>query len=267
MIDIFEFSDYRAVLSAQISLNASIRGYQARLAEAAGCKRSFLSQVLHSNVNLTPDHGIGLCDFWKLDEDQTDWFMELLAEARAGTIQMRKLCRRRLDALKKKRANLTERFKPSRLLSKEAQAEYYSSWYWAAIHIVTCIPTCQTVQQISSRLQLRDGLVHKTLISLEKMGLVIQKGKGWQVAESDLHVPKASKLNIANHVNWRQRAISDIQIGEEDSLHYTAVHALAVKDIPKIRREADICYSGTREIVKPSPEEEIVCLTCDLFRL
>jgi uncharacterized protein (TIGR02147 family) len=268
MINVFDYTDYRLFLRAQIEAHNETRGYQSRLAEAAGCKRSFLSQVLHSNVSLTPDQAAGLSQFWNLSEDETDWFMELVALARAGSPQMRRLCTRRLDTIKMRRANLSERLKPSRLHSAQSQAEYYSSWYWSAIHMMTCIPAYTTPTKISERLQLRLSLVEETLAALEKMGLVKSKnGRSWHSVELDLHVPKASKLNMSNHTNWRQQAIAKIQLGDDEALHYTAVHALSADAIEKIKAKLILMIQESREIVKPSSEEELVCLSCDLFKI
>src|ERR1700692_4612304 len=109
MTDVFEFNDYRKFLEAQIAGNSSERGYQTKLSKAAGCKGSFLSQALHSHVNLTPDHAAGLCRFWNFDDDETDWFIELLTLARAGSPEMKKVCTRRLKEIEKRRTNLKER--------------------------------------------------------------------------------------------------------------------------------------------------------------
>jgi uncharacterized protein (TIGR02147 family) len=266
MSDVFDFSDYRLFLGAQIEANKSIRGYQSRLAEAADCKRSFLSQVLHSHVNLTPDHAAGLCRFWNFNDDETDWYIELLANTRAGSAEMRKVCSRRLNELKKRRANLSDRFKPSRILPKESQIQYYSNWYCAAIHMLTCIPGYNSLTKIANRLNLREGLVRESLQLLEQTGLVKNKQGTWRATDKDIHLPKMSNLNLINHINWRQRAIFNIQLNDEDSLHYTAVHALSKGDIEKIQELMVAAIKKTRDVVVPSPEEELVCVICDVFR-
>ena len=92
-------------------------------------------------------------------------------------------------------------------------------------------------------------------------------GKTWHATERDLHLPKSSDLNTINHANWRQHAISKIQIGDDDSLHYTAVHALSKRDIVRIKETILAAIKDSREIVKPSPEEELVCVICDVFKV
>lgn len=268
MVDVFEFDDYRKYLEARIADDSSKRGYQARLATAAGCKGSFLSQVLHSHINITPDHAAGLCRFWNFNEDETDWFFELVSLARAGVPELKKICNRRLKEIEKRRTNLNERFKPSRNLAKEAQTQYYSSWYWSAIHMVTCVPGYGSISKIASRFKLRESLVRDVLNFLEKSGLVKIKDGQWKVSESDVHLPKSSALNAMNHVNWRHRSIFSIQNNEdEDSLHYTAVHALSAKDISKIQEILIKAIKQTRDVVNPSPEEEVICITCDVFKI
>jgi uncharacterized protein (TIGR02147 family) len=267
-IDVFRFTDYRDVIKAQTEESGQGRGYQTLLAQAAGCKRSFLSQVIHSHVHLTLDHAAGLSAFWKFNEDETDWFMELVVLARAGSRFLKDISRRRMAKLKKKRENLAERLEVPRSVGREAQLNYYSAWYWAAIHILLCIPDYSTVPSISDRLKLPAELVKQTLISLEEMDLVSRSKSGsWRATEKDIHLPKSSNLTIINHINWRHRVIYNIQQGDEQAIHYSGVHALSRADFERIKDLLLETIQNARGIVNPSQEEELICLACDLFQV
>jgi len=65
MANVFNHLDYKDFLKIQIEENHEAYGYKSRLAKAANCQKSFLSQVLNSHIHLTPEHAVGLCQFWK----------------------------------------------------------------------------------------------------------------------------------------------------------------------------------------------------------
>ncbi len=108
-MDVFTFDDYKKYLRHQVAHNRDIRGYQTNLAEAAGCQRAFISQVLTSHINLTPDHAAALCSFWRFSDDESDFFMDLVALGRAGTEKLRGNLNRRLSKIKKQRENISHR--------------------------------------------------------------------------------------------------------------------------------------------------------------
>jgi len=81
----------------------------------------------------------------------------------------------------------------------------------------------------------------------------------------DLHLPKHSPLNSINHANWRQRAIAHIQLGQEEGLHYTGIHALSRADSERFAEMLRETILKTRQLVAPSPEEEMICFTFDYF--
>ena len=57
---IFVFEDYREYLKTKIEENKLIRGYQSKLATAAGCQRSILSQTVKGKMDLSRDQAAGL---------------------------------------------------------------------------------------------------------------------------------------------------------------------------------------------------------------
>jgi len=66
LTSLFSSENYKAYLKSVLDGPGKERGYQSRLAEAAGCQRSYLSQVVHSTPHLTPEHAMGMAQFWKL---------------------------------------------------------------------------------------------------------------------------------------------------------------------------------------------------------
>lgn len=74
MIDLFQFDSYKAYLKRVLLDHSSERGFQAKMARAAGCQPSYLTQTLRSEVELTPDHGAKLAKFLSMNGPETDYF-------------------------------------------------------------------------------------------------------------------------------------------------------------------------------------------------
>ena len=73
-MNIFSYLNDKEFLNDLIEKNQSVRGYQTKLSEGVRCSRSFLSQVIHSNVDLTLEHIANLAEYISLntEEDKTD---------------------------------------------------------------------------------------------------------------------------------------------------------------------------------------------------
>ncbi|HWU42466.1 MAG TPA: TIGR02147 family protein, partial [Bdellovibrio sp.] len=182
---IFEFNDYKVFLKHLIRSNSSLRGYQTKLAEAVDCQRAFISQVLHGKAQLTADQAIKACQFWQFRELETEYFLELIQYSKAGTQELRAYCAHRLEKLKSEQSELSSKFKSTGKLSEEQQSVYYSSWLFAAIHVLTSVPSYRTEAALSQRLMIPPTQVAATLSQLEKMKLVTKRSGKWQPAEKN----------------------------------------------------------------------------------
>jgi uncharacterized protein (TIGR02147 family) len=264
-VRLFDLKDYKVVIHQQIKANLDRRGYRSELAGAAGCQLSFLSQALHSHVHLTPDHAAGLAVFWGFDAEERDYFLELVNLARAGSKQLRSILEKRLSDIRARHEDLATRYQKKEAIRPEDQALYYSAWHLSAIHILLTIPAFRTVERISNRLNLPTQMIQESLEQLAKIGLVMKKGTLWFPTQNDIHLAKDSALTSMNHSNWRNRGILDAYKRDAGGLHYTAVHSLARSDYEKIKEMILKFLDQTREVVKPSQEEELACMTLDWF--
>lgn len=265
-MSIFEFDDYRNFMRFNIDANKQIRGYKGKMAAAAHCHTSFLSQVLNSHIHLGLDHAARLAAFWHLDEDEADYFLELVHLERAGSPHLKKICERRLKNLNKKRGNLAERFKKPKL-SESSASLYYSSWYWSALHVITSIPEYQTIDAIAERLTLPSDFVHESLKKLETLGLVCKENNRWIATQRNIHLPKDSPLIGMHHTNWHIQASLSAHQRIEESIHYASLYALSKRDFETIKRLILDIIDQSRNLVELSSQEEIVCFNCDYFKL
>ncbi len=265
--EITSFADYKDYLRGKISEQSAVRGYQTQLSKAAGCTPSFLSQALNSSVHLTPDHGAGLVSFWRLSELDGEYFLALIHEARAASPELKQMIHRTKEAIREKKFNLAKRFQASKLTKSESEFLYYSSWQWAAIHVLLSVPKYRSLPALSARLGISAELIAEYMQQLEKMGVVRRQGNLFQTVEHNIHLPRESPVTSLHHLNWRQRANENCRRNDRSAIHYTAIHGLSVADMDRISHLILKLIEETRAIVAPSKEEEAVCFTCDFFKV
>lgn len=273
MADVFSCSNYREFIHATIDENHETRGYQSRLAEAARCQRSFLSQVLNSHVHLTPDQAANLCEFWKLDSLETEYFTDLVLLERAQSRSLKRIVSTRLQRAKRQRYKVSSRSETQGRAISDERALYLSSWTWTVIHVLAGVTGQNTVRAISERLRMRPDLVEATLNELVGMGFV-QKNDGageptFGVTEKTVLLSDSSPLTVLYHTNLRQFRIQKLQRGEgvEGDICYSAIHALSLRDAARVKAMLMDAIKHTAEIVRDSPEEEVFVFCCDFAQL
>lgn len=267
---IFGFDDYKGFLEAKVGENRATAGYKARLAKAMAAPQSFVSQVLHTHVHLSLDHGLKLATYWGLSDDERDYFLDLVQLARASSPELRALLGRRLGQLRKRNEDLSVRLKqPPKLEDTETQWIYYSSWQMAAVHLLLMTPEHRTPEALAARLRVPVSTIEWLLLRLESIGLVRRTVKQWESLQSHLHLSRTSPVSPVNHLIWRHRAIDDLYADPAGSqgMHYTVLLTLSRADIEKVKETLRAAIENVQRIVAPSREEELICFSCDVFQV
>lgn len=265
-VNLLDYSDYKKFLKQHLRLHKAQRGYQAALARACGCQPSYLSQVMTGKSHLTEDHAAEMARFLGMDAPQTDYLLCLVRMARAGSPYLKSVLKERAEEAKHRHEILHERLSKTNKPKKELESFYYTSWYWSAIHVATSIQEYQTPKALADRFCLPIGKVNEVLAKLETIGFVEHKNGLWKYKSGEAHLPKDSRLAELNHMHWRHRALGDVQVASEDSLHYTSVVVMTKEDSKKIRELMIQWIANSREISDPSDCEEVYCLNLDLFK-
>lgn len=266
-MNVFKHLDYRVFLRQQIETNEATYGYKAQLAAAAGCQRSYLSQVLAEKADFLPEHALGLAIHWSLGAVETDYWMNLVSYARASNKELRTFLREKIESARRDQDNLVKRISEKTVLPETTAAIFYSSWQYLAINILLTIPGYRTVRAIGERLQLGEAVVAKSLAQLAELGLIVKSGNEWLPTSSTIHIPRDSQFNSLNHSHWRTRAVADSFIAPEGSVHYTSVCSVSRADAEKLKELALRLVDDSRKVIAPSPEEELFCLTVDWFKV
>lgn len=265
--NVFKFTDYKRLLRDHAKADRVKRGYLRELAEAAGCQRSYFSSVLHSKNHLTPDHACALAQFWKLSDDETDYFLTLVDWQRAGGPLLKERLHRRLQKLKQSLEDFSKRLeRPAIELRTESEVTYYSSWIYSAIHILTSIPRFRIPTEIANHLNIPEKQVRDSLEILEQMGLVKPEGPNrWRHSSSSRHVKRGSALDSLHHNNWRQRAVLASQMAPESGVHFTSVTAMTEDAFAELRSLYLQLVDDCNLVAGPSDCEQLVCFSADLF--
>jgi uncharacterized protein (TIGR02147 family) len=265
-MNVYRFENYKDVLKAQLKERSTQRGIVSRLAQAAGCQRSYLSQVLNSHVHLTPDHAFGICDFFGFNETETAYFLALVDHARAGSPAFKARLKSQMKKIRDHHAALENRISAQIIQGTEMNYRYYSTWLGAAVHIAVSIPELQTLESLAEHFQVPRPLIQGVLQDLNEMGLIRKAGDLWTYVTGEQHLARKSALIALHHGNWRSRATLSAQLQDERNYHYTGISSVSRTDAQII---ADLLLQLTekiRLIVAASKEEELVCLNLDFFR-
>jgi hypothetical protein len=235
------------------------------MAAASHCQRSYLSRALKGEVLLTPDHLHGLCEYWRLSEDESEYLLLLLEKVRAANAGYRARIERKIAKILSAREDLARRLETPAIAATERELLYYSSWHWAAIHMCTAVPKLQTESAISQALHVQPELIRQTLHQLADWGFCRRSGQRWLHAGSNLHVPRHSPLVGQHHQQWRTRAIEDSQISNGEGLHYTQIQAMSETAFRKIKGILLASIEETLKVADAAKEEKVVTVTIDAF--
>lgn len=266
MTNLFRTRDYRSYLNAKIRENEAVYGYKTLLARAAGCRNSFLSQVLGGMHELSPEHALGLAEYWGLSAAERDQFILLVQYARAGTPALRRYYEGQLE----EKAGQHERDwlrGNAREVPDDAKSLFYSSWHYTAIHDLTTFPRGQTAEAIARRLELPRELVEESLRALARMGLVERREKGWSATVQEVIVPPGTHYGALHVAHWTQRAAQDAWRKDRplESFHKCWVFGVSRADYAKVRELVLDAVRKAQKLIPRSERDELACLNLNLF--
>jgi uncharacterized protein (TIGR02147 family) len=268
-INIYEFADYKSFIKHLETQRAHlIRGFRSRLAEEIGCNSGFVSQVLNTSAHFSLEQGLRIARYLRLSSDEEKFFLQLIEYARAGTPALREYFKNSLEEFRTQHLEIKGRVKQQITLTPDAQAIYYSQWYYAAIHMLITIPKIKTVADITKALNLKTSIVEKAVSFLLSSGLLVEKNGDLAAGPAYLHLERNSPLISKHHSNWRMVAIQSLENDERGDVHYSTVSSLSEKDV-EILREKIIqnIEDYVKTVSQSSKEETLYCFNLDFFKV
>lgn len=267
-LTLFDFDDYKIYLGVKITHEAVLdRSYRARLSEHVQCQQSYLSQVLNGKPDFTLEQTYRLNQFLHHDKIESKYFMLLVEKSRAGTKELKQFFNEQITELKKSRFHLKSRLKETDDINAEDQNKYYSAWFYSAIYVILSIPKYQSVFAIAQRFNLPEDLVGEAINFLKECGLIENVNGEYKVTKKRIHLDRNSTFIQRHHINWRSQSLQSVEKNLQTDMHFSTVVALSVADFEKIKEIFVQAVAKSREVIRPSPEEEIVAITLDVFKL
>ncbi|MFN8789820.1 MAG: DUF4423 domain-containing protein [Bdellovibrionales bacterium] len=268
MVFVFEFSSYKSYLKAlEQEQKPLVRGFRSRLAEVLECQNAYISQVLNTHTNFSLEQGLKVSLYLKLNELETRYFLLLIELARAGTPELREHFQKDLDQVRAKYLNIQGHIKEAHQLSIEDQSRYYSSPYFAALHVLVTIPQFRTPEKMARALSLPLPLVEEVLRFLLSSGLITQKVGAFLPGPTQIHLSKDSPLIRQHHSHWRLHAVQSLSRNLDHGIHYATVSSLSREDAEKLKAKFVTLIQDYVETVKPSREEDLYNFNLDFYSL
>lgn len=266
--NIFDFTDYKEYLKNRIETSPQKgRGLKLKMSKALGVQTAYISQVLNKDPHFNLEQAMRINDFWGHSKEESRFFCLLINLARAGTNELKKFIEDEIQEVHEKRKSLKERLAIKESLNEANQHIYYSSWTYAAIHILTSIPEFQTVDKIVERLRLSRDRVQENLRFLVETGLVLEHGNRYVIGTTRIHLDADSLQVRRHHYNWRSQSVISVDRGFKEDLHYSNVVSISSADKPRVKEILIKAIEECRAIIRESPEEDIQVITIDSFTL
>ncbi|MGE0632891.1 MAG: TIGR02147 family protein [Pseudobdellovibrionaceae bacterium] len=267
-IDLYKYNNYRRYLADLLDTEGFGRGSQAKLAKALGCGSSFISQVLKENHHFSLEQGQNVAAFLGLDGTEQYYFLLLIQLDKAGTRALRNVFAHEVKTLQEKHQVVAERIGVRNRLGKDEQMIYYSSWVYAAIHILVSVPALSNVQALSEHLKLPGPLVSEVVDFLVSTGLIEQDVSALRIGKKRIHLGVDSPMLFKHHTNWRLKALESLEsVRNTSNLHYSSVLALSNADAERIKSVLLDALAETEGILRDTSEENAFVLGIDFFNL
>jgi uncharacterized protein (TIGR02147 family) len=267
-LSIFNFKSYKAYLKAWIRSRPSRgRGEKRRIAEKSGCHSAYVSQVLEHAAHFTMEQAAALNRYLGHGSIESRFFLLLVQFERAGTPELREQTEKQIDDIIAHRITIQNRIENKVQLSLEDQAIYYSSWHYAAIHMVVHLASCQTKEAISKYLEIPPRKTAEVIEFLVSKGLIAEKQGRYSFGSTDLHLPHTSPLISKMHTSWRMRAIDSLDEERPHDLHFSSIATVRESDLKQARQILMKAIEDLNALVKSSTNEDtLFCFNVDLFR-
>jgi uncharacterized protein (TIGR02147 family) len=266
---IFEYSNYKSYLRDLLkSRPRNGYGFKSEIAKALDCRPAFISQVLNNQMQFSPEQAEAFNQFAGHSKDESVFFLLLVQYDRAGSKSLSERIKFQINEFLQKRLILKDRVDIKKTLSAVDQAIYYSSWYYAAVHMLVTIPQYQNKEAIVKYLGLSLDKVNDILEFLISSGLILRANGSLRPGISRIFLGLDSPMIVQHHKNWRLKAIDAFDNDLKRDLHLSTVVTVNRSDAEKIKQKLVQYIEEIRQQIKESQnEEELHCFSVDFFNV
>ncbi len=266
MVKIYHFDSYKEFVNAWV-LQQPQKGHgeYRRMSLALGISTTMVSQIFKGDKELSLELACELSEYLLLDDDETDYFILLVEIGRSGSFKLKTKLQKQVRDRQDKAKKIENRLRKDHALDDQAKQQYYSTWIYPAIRILTDIPDINSAEVLSQRLQIPKNQVLKILNFLIENKIVLQASDKLSMGPAHIYLPPSDPLATRNLQNWRQLSFQKMNFQSDETFFYSGQYALSQEVAELIRRQLPDFIEGILKIVKPSPSETTRCLNVDYF--
>jgi uncharacterized protein (TIGR02147 family) len=264
-VELFEYRDYKAFLNETGKIRP--RGFRTALAEAAPCQMAYVTHVLGGGAHFTLDQADGISRYLGHTKLEHRYFLALVEHGRAGTPQLRHSLEELLQEYRDRFFSLKERVGIKESLTREDQLTYYSSWLFAAVHVMTSIPALQTRNALARALAVPLKKINEVVDFLLLAKLVEERGARLHMTARQIHLERESPLISKHHSNWRMQAIQSLDREGVHDVHYSSVFTLTSEAAERVQAVLTQAIADSVQVIKDAKEEKTCALTLDFFSI
>lgn len=259
-------SGYREILQEWIR-NRPRNGYgeAKNMAGSIGISSVMMSQILNGDREMSLEQAEKAARYMGCTADETRFFLLLVTRERAGTASLKRLLDDAIDERKRNFQNWNKFLRGKAELPEEAKAEFYSSWTYAAIHLLTEMPAFQTARAISDRLGLDEEVTDARLRFLVKYGLCEKDGDTYKQSSSSMYLPRGP-FSRSFHTQRRLLALERYDRSMKD-FYFSGFYAISSDAFQKFREDLSRAIQTHSEEAAASTAEDLFCVNVDAFRV
>lgn len=265
---IYEFTCYKSYLERQIkALPSNGRGEMTRIAHALDVHTTMVTHVLKGKLQFTLEQTLKLAEHWALNELETEYLAALVQLERAGDKRSKAFCRKRVDELRSRALNLSNRLDTKNELSETDRAQFYSSWIYTYLRLLSAIDEFSTEQAMAKASGLPLSAVRIALEFLISRGLCLEQHGKIRYGPTRTYLEAASPLVTTHHLNWRRKTAERFDLLRAVDLVFTYPVAMSEKDFLIVREKLVQFIEEFKNTVTPSPSENLYCLNMDWLKM
>lgn len=267
MEDLYKSLNYREFLRKAFPGKGEKRGRRSHLAKELGCQTSFVSLVLTERAHFNEDMIFATARFLELETNETEYLLLIFRHERAGTQTLRSYYQEKIKVIRSERKEVGSRvFTKGGKLPLEIQAQYYSSWIYAAIHILTMNPKRRTIPTIASTLGISERQAESAVQFLVQWQMLKKTSHGFEPGTHRVHLESASPFIVQHHRNWMLEAARRTGERRAEDFNYSGAMSLSKTDVAHVREMLLKTVGEIEREITPSPDEEMIGLVMSCFK-
>ena len=171
------------------------------LANVIRVQKTYLSNCLKGKADLNLDQLYMVCEFLKLNSDQTQYLELLLNYERSGLKDRRDKLLSMIKAMQAK-YDKTDQYISARKITVDSEGvyQYYLDPIHQIVHVSLAIEKYRTNLQLLARdINVPVFRIMNSITTLEKLGIISKSGKEVKVIQDSLHLPADNPI----YKTWR----------------------------------------------------------------